>query len=1566
MINIIKPDWEKFKAKFSENPQPNFEWLCYLLFCREFKQDKGIFRYKNQSAIETNPIKKENEVIGWQAKFYETSLSKHKNEILETLDKAKKDYPNITKLLFYTNQEWGQAKRQKPKGLEEVEEKAKELNIKLEWRTASFFESEFVSIENKIIAKHFFTFDKSVFDLIDQQRKHTENILNQIHTYISFNGQTVEIDRKDVLSKLTTTKEQVIILSGVAGVGKTAIIKKYYEQVKNAVPFYVYKATEFNNLRNINEFFKDFDFYEFIEAHKNEGQKIIVIDSVEKLLDIENRDPFKEFLSILLKEGWKIIFTTRNNYLEDLNYRFFEIYNIPPTNISVNKLELDELYTISENYSFLSPKDGKLQELLRIPFYLNEYLNFYNSEETLGYPEFKNKLWKKIIRKSNSVRERCFLQIAFEKANSGQFFINPNCDSNILKELLVDGILGYETAGYFITHDIYEEWALEKIIESEFIKKASVKDFFNKIGESLPIRRSFRNWISEKLLLNAMNIKQFIEETIGSDVQSHWKDEILISVLLSDYSETFFEILKDELLENNQTLLKRLSFLLRLACKEVDEDFLRQLGIKRVDLSNLIEALTKPKGKGWEIFIKFAYENLDKIGIENINYILPVIYEWNSKFKKGETTRLSSLVALKYYQWIIKEDVYFSRDDTKNKLIQTILYGAAEIQEELKNIFEKILQNKWKYHRNPYYDLMEMILVPNLKNGFAGLEVAKVLPEYVYKLADLFWSYTPKREDSFHQYRIEIEQCIEMEQHFGLEEHHFDYFPASAYQTPVYWLLQYNPKGTIDFILKFTDKCVESYTKSRFDRAVKEIKLFFDGGETKEQYISHCLWNMYRGTSSPRSPYLLQSIHMALEKFFLEQGKNIESKTLEDWLLYLLKNSKSTSISAVVSSLVLAYPDKTFNVAKILFKTKEFIIQDKRRLGSEYQVKSLYSIGYDLDYHNKIYVDERIMTCDDKHRKWSLEELFLYYQFFRSEEVNEGEAEKRQKELWKILDNYYDQLPDKSKETGEDKTWKLFLARMDRRKMDITAQRTNKDIVVQLSPKLEPELKEYSEKSIAKSSEFMKYSSLKLWASYKMENDERYKQYKNYEDNPKQALKEVKEIVDEMKKNKSQEFYLFNYSIPAEVCSVLLKYHISELSKEEKEFCKDVIIEFASSSFRPNYQYQISDGVESAISVLPILFKEFPKEREIIKTILLITLFDPHNIGMYADFSDFSANAIKKLFEISFDDAQSLLFGYLHLKPKYENLRDKLQESNLIEKFVSEYQADIQKVLDNKLTYEDLGNIENLDLYILKKAFHLIPLKTNDKTHKKIVKQIIHAFVPKIFSYDRNEKINYGVNHDFLQTYAFFVLSLPEKEIYEYLKPFIDNFKASKTFAYLFQEFILAEDILNAYDNFWLVWNYFKEKVFEICKKNGNNLAYNNEIVKSYLFATIHWKENTKEWNSLKDRNKRFFKEISQEIGHYPSALYALSKLLNDIGSSYINDGIIWISGILGKNKDLVNKNLEINTIFYIENLVRKYIYNNREEIKRRSDLKQMVLIILNFLIEKGSIIGYMLREDIL
>lgn len=79
----ITVDWNVFDYKFSGKQRETFESLAYTLFCFEFKQKFGIFRYFNQPYIETQPIKTdEGDVIGFQAKYYDaaTRLSSKKKE----------------------------------------------------------------------------------------------------------------------------------------------------------------------------------------------------------------------------------------------------------------------------------------------------------------------------------------------------------------------------------------------------------------------------------------------------------------------------------------------------------------------------------------------------------------------------------------------------------------------------------------------------------------------------------------------------------------------------------------------------------------------------------------------------------------------------------------------------------------------------------------------------------------------------------------------------------------------------------------------------------------------------------------------------------------------------------------------------------------------------------------------------------------------------------------------------------------------------------------------------------------------------------------------------------------------------------------------------------------------------------------------------------------------------------------------------------------------------------------------------------------------------------------------
>ena len=114
-------------------------------------------------------------------------------------------------------------------------------------------------------------------------------------------GKTIKLDRSAALKILMDVKDSTspIILSGGAGVGKTAVIKDFCDAFKESHPLFVFKATQFRNISHINQLFKDYGEItatDFINEHKDIEKKYLVIDSAEKLAEIEDQDIFRIFL----------------------------------------------------------------------------------------------------------------------------------------------------------------------------------------------------------------------------------------------------------------------------------------------------------------------------------------------------------------------------------------------------------------------------------------------------------------------------------------------------------------------------------------------------------------------------------------------------------------------------------------------------------------------------------------------------------------------------------------------------------------------------------------------------------------------------------------------------------------------------------------------------------------------------------------------------------------------------------------------------------------------------------------------------------------------------------------------------------------------------------------------------------------------------------------------------------------------------------------------------------------------------------------------------------------------
>lgn len=1572
-IKLIKTDWRIFKAKFSANPQDAFEWMCYLLFCNEFRVKTGIFRYKNQSAIETNPISSNGVNIGWQAKFYEASLSSHKKDILETIIKSKRDYPDLDKIIFYTNSEWGQYKGKEPQGKIEAEEKAKENNLEIEWRCCSFFESPFVVDDCSRITAYFFIQSDNLFELFDSFESHTESILGDIETAITFGDKDISIDRCQIISEIESSDIGALIISGEGGTGKTALIKELYGAKGKNDAFYVHKATEFS-VSSLNEFLSGVFLKDFIEAHDGAENKTVVIDSAEHLISLENTDPIKEYLSSLIKAGWRVWFTTRNTYLDDLIFRLYEVYKISFKSVHIENLNEDTLFGLAKKHDFVIPDDKKFKALILTPFYLNEYLKHYHENKGASYSEFKESLWPRVITKRSLQREQFFIRLAKERANSGKFFVIPDIsysNENVEEAFVSEGIISYEpNRGYFITHDIYEEWALEKFVESNFLSSENAEIFFDKIQQSLPIRRVFRRWLSDKLSSANEEVSHLIVETLStSNIAKLWRDEALISMLLSDYSGYFFNINKDLLLENELSLLKRICLLIRIGCKEIDNGFFNGLGVRTPDILSMDYVITKPKGSGWSSLIKFIYDNLENIGIENLSFALPVLYDWNTNNKSGDTTKYSSLISLSFYRSMMEDDIYIRNDDFSKNLILTILYGVAEIRSELEAIIDEVTLNNWKRYNDPYHLMSDFILTK-----MECFNVAMEIPEKVVALAKCFWVYeSPEENDYFHGSRLEIDH------EFGVENGYQDYFPASAYQTPIYALLKTDLKLALNLITYLINYSSKTYAESSLDKdQIETATLFLGDGKKIELPISNRLWCMYRGTQV--SPHLLESILMSLERFFLERGKNTKPETLEYYLNYILSRSKSSALVAVVASIVCAFREKTFNVAKTLFRTKEFFFYDASRMRLDQthkdQLTSLKS--FSISRMDELHESERIKACDQKHRKLSLEDIALQYQFFRTEGVTEEEYGERLQEIWNVLDIHYKELPEKELENDRDKTWRLYLARMDKRKMSPKTKEVENGISIEFNPEIDSELREYSEAAQTEATKAFRHLGLNVWAESRFYNRDNYKKYGSYENDPLLALSEVKKVWNQFSDERMTEELQFVRALPSYVCAVLLRDFKERLGPPELDFCKEVIFEYASIVNNDDYIHQIGDGLVPALFVLPKLIEDFPDERLNIKLTLIRALMRHDSITIMGmdRINSVVIQSLQPLWSVQPVFMKSLYIGYLVIAQKYKDIQDRLRKeaykqhkhevdkNEFEQELFKELETVVKSLEDETIKESAIENIVGIDNDILITAFQITPTGSDYKEPVPFIEEIIRIVSQLLLSRDRDDRLDHGLKYGFLKHYTRFVLHLENNKKDKYLKYFTDDFVVNKGMADLLNEFVSAEDSVNIPDSFWYVWNQFKGHIVNSVSSRVRQQD-KERIIESFLFARVSWKDEATEWHTFAPENKDFFYDLSVRVGGESAFIYSITKLLCGIGGDFLDDGVFWISNAI-KNFDIdISRDKSGSTIFYLERYMRRYLFKNHDKVRRTSSLRTQSMIVLDFLVEQYSITGYLLREDV-
>lgn len=1546
-------DWDFFKTKFEGMETSKFEQMAYLLFASETGNPNGIFRYKNHPGIETDPVDFNGKISGFQAKFL-TSFADGKDDIIDSLTKAKVNHPNLEDIYIYTNNEPGMAYEKntgkKPGYMMDIENKASELGMNVVWRLPSHIEAQLALSQNRYIYEIFFGDENSNYALSLAIDKHSDSLLAPIHENVVFHRESIHINRDTISSHLVDqfTTGAVLMVSGEGGSGKTALIKEIYKKQSTKFPIVIFKASELNR-DSLNDIFKldrNFTFYQFIETFSTESQKVFVVDSAERLAEFDDVELIAGMFRTLLNENWALIFLTRTVYQNALSTFMADGFNINPSLINIPTLQESELQELALNKGFNLPDNPRFVSRLSNLFYLGEYLKNYDDIDRKGnYRDFTDKLWLKKICGSlhkngmDILRDRCMIEIAKRRADSGCFYIDTtDLRQEALFALRQDEILGFDVSRneYFISHDIYEEWALNKIVDRSWKKIGEVPAFLSAIGDSLPIRRSFRMWLSDELM-ECDSIPQIIPEAFkDSSLSDFWKDEIILACLLSNHADKFFSLFDKDIKANNFAIFWRILFLLRTAC---------------VSPNKFLPQLMAPYGKGWEEAVRFMYRYRNETFEKNAEIALPILRDWTSANPSGQATKEAGIMV---FSAIENADVNGAHCFTNlaKGLINISLKSVKEIPQQIKSLINKIIATPNTQRTYVMRSFVEEILT----NPITHFLVCQELPMEVITLCEKCWTYEPPTSNELNKHSGPfISDYISRENKFGLSnetEHH--YFPPSAYQSPILFLLRKKPIETLEFIIRFINKFVENYKECDYDTCVEEVTLKIEG-EEYHQFCSPGLWECYRGMGTPVLPYLIQSVHMALEKFLMEILDSFEADKVKWILKKILIESKSASLTAVVTSVVLKHYMKLPDIAIMIFSTPEFIYLDLSRAARENEAKSLARMSAGLPKpYNELYVKERLEACNDKHRSTTLENIVHAYQYCQIPVFSDEEQREFITKIHNLIDKF------KSDENIMTRM-SAVLERIDCRNLKMEAEPVEGGFMLKFIPQNRSVQTIESQKAAERQCEqLMKYTPLKLWTS-NSDNDNREKIPKiaEYDNSHDKVMMDLRLLMADTE-SLTGETSLINKGTPEAVASKLLRESADKLSDEDRLFCKEIIMTGLQNMFREDYWYQVGNGSEASVMALPAIMELYPEDADDCVVILALSMVRFRNGGGWANLSKFAPAAVRNshLWENNPEKAEAVLAYFISMQ--------KLAYTEP-ENFYAAFEQ-----MDSRKTTIDVSDIDCTQVPDLNAILSLLPYNTQDCRLMTIYEKICAELPGRFFNdYRRssdpednpyNETAFIDARFNVFDNISRFILSRSHSdEIERFLNPLMRKFACSDHTASFINSLIYKEDELQRIPQFEVVWQMLYPKILEF--KDERHLHHRDEIFCNYFFCSRIWNENIHDWHSLTPSIIRIFDKAAKDMGGIPSIIFCMAKFFSGLGSKYIDKGLNCVYEVTHNAPQMKSENFSDAAIFYLERFMNQYRIQKSRQIREDRNIKRKVISILNFMISYGSAKAFRLRD---
>lgn len=1411
---------------------------------------------------------------------------------------------------------------------------------------------------------------------------HTAIILGGIHSTI---GESLHLRRARLVQKVLAHVEssQVVLVSGPAGSGKSAIAKDVIDLLSADYFTFSFRAEEFAvphfdqtlhgaqipaNARSLGAILA------------TQSRKILLIESVERLLEKSTRDAFTDLLTMAAgDQGWRILLTCRDYSTDLVRVAFLAGARLNHAVITLPGLDDEELAEVQTAYPALVRPltNPALRRVLRNPYFLDKSLQISWSDER-ALPETERELrtqfWQQIVRADHRLgdgmpqrREQMFEEISIRRARGMTMYVpSDDLDWRAVEALRFDSlVVSSDNTNSFISpaHDVLEDWAILHWIDKQWARANGVfKEFSAALGPHPAIRRSYRKWVGELIDRDLQAADRLFESIVtDSGLPDHFRDDTLVACLRAPSSPALLERQVDRLLTKDRYLLKRIIYLLRVACVTTPDWLLP--GSSHGSLLNV------PDGPAWAWVLRLVEAHVDEFAEGEQSLLLGFIEDWSravtwwSPYPDGAP----SVAAIAY--WLLPRfDTYRSEVPRKRTLEIIAKIPKADAEQ-----FAALLgRSDDEEERDRVTDDLEEIVFA----GTAGFPAARDLPDVVISAATeyLLCSESDLRRKPYADLSLELETV------FGLKDGlRHDFFPESAYRGPFLGLLRNHPRKGLRFVLRVFNQSADWYAHPRVTSMVEppsEMELIFPDGSSRKQWANGRLWNWYRGTSV--GPYVLQSILMAVERWLFELAE-VRPQDLDGGLLSILRDSDSAALTAVVASVTTAFPHRSGETLLVLLRSPACIRLDRERMVAESQAPSTFS-GKLLPGRpeNKVYELERKEADRKPQRARDLESAIANLQL--------GPFAAR---VHAILDEMRAAMPPVSEQNDEHRAWRLAMHRMDLRQYTAAQEEQTPESeeatpsapeaqYIRLNPnEPDPDVKEMMQRTTTQYGEFTTRMSLLMWGLKVFGHEE------NPAHDPSRWHERLKEAMSPESLPRADDRLYGTAGGPGVVAAVCVRDHWEEMSAEEKNWCvsrvcSEVLSQADVWDYRLRLQVFSMSADRPCASVVPLLLaKELSsQQREQVQGAFIIAVTHPVNeVRSYA-----SAGVATHLWPID----RALTFRVVNALATEAKLVDQARRKEekrsydkrrTIDELGREAASAVRKKFwkPDSIPWDAYEGLDISEWFGAEANTHILTIFAQAPIEPAAVSAFVQTAKALVTAWDTDRGNRRGDqrrqrHHDAESAHSRllqdFLLRTSRDGAALVAQPILNAIdRHADKVHWIIQGLITAEDARPNTAQFWFVWQLFAERIRKATWLSEVDDEYGTGgAVLSAIFLGAHWKENVRHWKSV-EGYAHLIHGLFEQLKPSASAMHDYVRFLYLIGDQSLPEAFVRVAKCL-KAGDAPNLLKRTNTVFMLEVLLQRYVYGKPLELKSDPRVRSETLFLLDTLVENGSSAAFRMRDD--